>query len=877
MKKILIVMGIIGAAFSFASFPPGAGYAVGFPVDIIDVPSFDTLSRTGTPSGADLIGYRSITPPTLTAFGNSYIQANGSWPTYPDLLSTRMNWNLLNRGDAGGVAVADSQFIGRVYSTNPSEEGIYLNDIAANDIQASPPTTIADFSKTFAAANAWLAIPNSEKQTISSATFHGSWSTGQYGSKYSSTLNDYVEFTFTGTSVAIFSNIDTTGGAAALLVDGSPSGSITSKMTIANHRGVIVAPSMWTIHGFSNLVHTVRITVSQSGRKVYYTGSYGGTVGLREYPQVIAGGVSWFDTSRTGGTLSNLIPSFDASMDSCIAEMRHYLGLNVIRANYKLDSVGADFRPDGVHPADSGITKIVDSINYSWNSREQTVQQDLEGLSFPNQFLRTDGPVFKNYMRGPFWEVNTPAGSNGGGMFAQNGLTHINMCGGGGLIQDSGACIDVWGNNSAVPGSAFIRLGKRTSILGVTDSLGNIIAQFKGNAIRESEFKGFAAFDSTLLVGGSTILDSTLLVGGGSENPGTGIYQNNPNLRGVAQTGIAADPQINHFATASGYAMEARLRTLGGTPFTTTTGVGVQIDAPVLAASTTVTNLIGLNVGNQTAGSSSNRAIKTGSGPVEFGDDVILPTLTADSCLKLNGSNHVISVSCPTSAANLTNYSVKGRFASMHLSGNDTVDGDFQAATVLSTGNIGIIGAPPSTNALFGLWSGTASFMGQTGTSSEADIGVNFYYNSGFKRLVGPNGAARIGFGSESPYDSSGIYFYTAPAGAANSAISWNKRMYIDNTTGHIGITNDIPTLSSCGSSPAIATGSSDMAGEITEGSVATGCTITFAKAFASAPFCTVTEQAGLAASYTISTSAITITNIGALSSTKLNYQCFAH
>lgn len=82
------------------------------------------------------------------------------------------------------------------------------------------------------------------------------------------------------------------------------------------------------------------------------------------------------------------------------------------------------------------------------------------------------------------------------------------------------------------------------------------------------------------------------------------------------------------------------------------------------------------------------------------------------------------------------------------------------------------------------------------------------------------------------------------------------------------------PVPSSCGTSPAVTSGSTDVAGEFTEGSVATGCTLTFAQAFSNAPFCTVTSQGGLVFSYTVSTTAITITNVGALSSTKLNYTC---
>jgi hypothetical protein len=89
---------------------------------------------------------------------------------------------------------------------------------------------------------------------------------------------------------------------------------------------------------------------------------------------------------------------------------------------------------------------------------------------------------------------------------------------------------------------------------------------------------------------------------------------------------------------------------------------------------------------------------------------------------------------------------------------------------------------------------------------------------------------------------------------------------------GHIGTDGAIPALTSCGTSPAITSGSTDTAGEITEGTISTGCVITFASAYARAPFVVLSAQSGLVFTYTISNTAITITNVGALSSTKINY-----
>lgn len=94
-------------------------------------------------------------------------------------------------------------------------------------------------------------------------------------------------------------------------------------------------------------------------------------------------------------------------------------------------------------------------------------------------------------------------------------------------------------------------------------------------------------------------------------------------------------------------------------------------------------------------------------------------------------------------------------------------------------------------------------------------------------------------------------------------------------STGDIQIassTATTPNLSGCGTSPSI-TGS-DTAGTITEGSIATGCTVTFSTVKARTPHCTVTSQSGLVFSYVPSTTAITITNVGALSSTNLDYIC---
>jgi hypothetical protein len=80
--------------------------------------------------------------------------------------------------------------------------------------------------------------------------------------------------------------------------------------------------------------------------------------------------------------------------------------------------------------------------------------------------------------------------------------------------------------------------------------------------------------------------------------------------------------------------------------------------------------------------------------------------------------------------------------------------------------------------------------------------------------------------------------------------------------------------LSSCGTTPAINATATDVKGTITEGTSATGCILTFATAYATAPDCTVTSPSGNAlTSYSTSTTALTLVN-ASLSGVKYSYTC---
>jgi hypothetical protein len=108
--------------------------------------------------------------------------------------------------------------------------------------------------------------------------------------------------------------------------------------------------------------------------------------------------------------------------------------------------------------------------------------------------------------------------------------------------------------------------------------------------------------------------------------------------------------------------------------------------------------------------------------------------------------------------------------------------------------------------------------------------------------------------------------------GSADAVAANPSQVNIGSATQHVKLAGATPALSACGTSPTVS--GTDHAGRITQGSSASGCTLTFGMAFATAPYCVVTSEAGLGFSYAVNTTALAITNVGALSGTKLDYIC---
>ena len=128
-----------------------------------------------------------------------------------------------------------------------------------------------------------------------------------------------------------------------------------------------------------------------------------------------------------------------------------------------------------------------------------------------------------------------------------------------------------------------------------------------------------------------------------------------------------------------------------------------------------------------------------------------------------------------------------------------------------------------------------------------------------------------------------GVSFGTAATvalGTSGATIPLNNATNVfsalETFSSHIAVGAVNPTLSSCGTSPAIV--GDDKAGQVTMGTGSpTGCVITFAAPYVAAPLCTVSWQATPLASqsYAVSNTALTLTQTGT-SSNKVNYMCLA-
>lgn len=151
-----------------------------------------------------------------------------------------------------------------------------------------------------------------------------------------------------------------------------------------------------------------------------------------------------------------------------------------------------------------------------------------------------------------------------------------------------------------------------------------------------------------------------------------------------------------------------------------------------------------------------------------------------------------------------------------------------------------------------GLFAGNALLSGQPFAIAQGVIGV---FQNGTRLAPSVYGVGD---------SSSGLYFGTGYTGVTKHL-----------ATGSVATAN-LPVLSTCGTSPSLATGSTDFVGKITVGTTASNaCTLTFGTAYTTAPVCVVQNLTTGAAANVYAVAAGTIIWSSALAdSTVLHYVC---
>jgi hypothetical protein len=164
----------------------------------------------------------------------------------------------------------------------------------------------------------------------------------------------------------------------------------------------------------------------------------------------------------------------------------------------------------------------------------------------------------------------------------------------------------------------------------------------------------------------------------------------------------------------------------------------------------------------------------------------------------------------------------------------------------------GILTSPAAATVQIGA-TDVASPVAQTFRSQGVLAGTTNGAGANLTLLAGPGTGSGTG-GS--------LLLQTATAGGSGTSQNAGRTAVTIDQNSHVLFSSiSAPAASACGTSPTVTAGSSDTAGSVTTGTTATGCVITFNKAYTNAPFCTVNDApaAVTLTSYSVSTSALTL------------------
>lgn len=236
------------------------------------------------------------------------------------------------------------------------------------------------------------------------------------------------------------------------------------------------------------------------------------------------------------------------------------------------------------------------------------------------------------------------------------------------------------------------------------------------------------------------------------------------------------------------------------------------------------------------------------------------------------GSFVIRALSTAASNANLSNVPLSTQLqANSAQSGGLIIDSQAAAPIIFASGGASF------TNERMRILSSAASFI-YGGPDAAAPGAVTF----SMQNVVAGNtntAAANTTFNGSLSNGSGagGDFIFNTTNNVASSGVQNTElaTLTIKGGTQHIAYGGVKPAVSACGTgSPAIDANATDSSGNVTTGTVATSCTVTFAKPYTSYNHCLVTSQttvSGLAYSYTLS--AITIA-ASVLGGDLLDYRC---
>lgn len=189
-----------------------------------------------------------------------------------------------------------------------------------------------------------------------------------------------------------------------------------------------------------------------------------------------------------------------------------------------------------------------------------------------------------------------------------------------------------------------------------------------------------------------------------------------------------------------------------------------------------------------------------------------------------------------------------------------------------NTGNLGIGTTTPSASlsvatTSLNLATGFSYFMVSSTTPGVADK---------ILAIIASNG--NFGIGTSSPFANLSLQSNLSTGDAFVVATSTGASIGGYDNDGHRFTAGPAPAISSCGTGTGTVVGD-DQSGIITTATAATACTMTFAKAYRTAPACNVTDDSlvGFADISSISTTAVTFGISSALTGGHLYYSCSYH